>query len=136
DANAVLDRILPLADQWGEAWQQAYVGACEDTRVRRIQSEHLLDVRMQCLSRRLDETRATLDVLAAGGGDAVDHALDAVRALPSVAPCGDPTALTAAVAPPMIAAQPTVAGIRRKLDEARAQRKLGRYAAGLVIANQ
>ena len=134
NAKGVLAHVLPIIDRWGESWQHAYVGACEDTRVRRVQSERLLDLRMQCLTRRLDEARATLDLLGAGGGDAVDNALEAVRALPSVTPCGDTSALTAAKQPPTADARVAVAGIRAKLDQARAQHKLGRYRAALELA--
>ncbi len=135
DARAVLEHLLPILDRWGQSWQQGYVGACEDTRVRRIQSERALDLRMACLSRALDDARPMLEALAAGGGDAVDHALDAARALPSVAPCADVAALTATVAPPpSVIGQQVVAGIRDKLAQAHALRKLGRYQAALAVA--
>ena len=84
--------------------------------------------------RRLDEARATLD-LPRVAADAIHHALDAVRALPSVAPRADTAALTAAIAPPATEkARQAVAAIRGKIDQARAQRKLGRYPAALAIA--
>ncbi|HTR49212.1 MAG TPA: serine/threonine-protein kinase [Kofleriaceae bacterium] len=128
DARAVLAHVTPVVDRWTSDWRQAYVGACEDTRARHVQSEHLLDLRMACLARRLEEGHATIELLAAGGGDAVDHALDAARVLPSVDDCGSAEALSATVAPPangVIAAE--VAAVRTTLDEARAQRRLGRY---------
>ncbi|MGE5186149.1 MAG: tetratricopeptide repeat protein [Acidobacteriota bacterium] len=135
DAKDVLARVVPIVDRWGQGWQQAYVGACEDTRVRKVQSEHQLDLRMDCLGRRLDETRATLEALAAGGGDAVDHAIEAVRGLPSVAACADSDALAKGIEPPATAeARVAVAAIRGKLDQARAQRKLARYADAMKLA--
>jgi tetratricopeptide (TPR) repeat protein len=137
DAKAVFDHLVPIVDRWGDSWKQGYVAACEDTRVRRVQSEQLLDLRMQCLTRRLDEARATIDLLAAGGGDAIDHGLDAARALPAVAPCADTAALTSAKALPTTPeAQQQIAAIRADLDHARAQRKLGRYAPGLAEARK
>jgi len=132
DARAVLDRLMPIVERWTQGWQQAYVGACEDTRVRRVQSEQLLDLRMQCLTRQLDEARATLDLLAAGGGDAVDHALEAARSLPSTTGCA---AVTSGTPPPAtVETRTAVAAIRGKLDQARALRKLGRYSTGLELA--
>jgi tetratricopeptide (TPR) repeat protein len=129
-AAASFEKLAPLLDAWGRAWELGYRDACEDTRVRRVQSDHLLDLRMACLARRLDEGGATIALLAAGGGDAVDHALDAALALPAVAPCADPAALTTAVAPPeteLLRLQ--VQAVRGRLDEARGLERLGRYAA-------
>jgi tetratricopeptide (TPR) repeat protein len=123
-----------MLDAWRRSWETGYVDACEATRVRGEQSEHLLDLRMQCLARRLDDARATIDLVVTGGGDAVDHALDALIALPSIAPCADPAALLADVAPPESAISGSVAAVRAQLDEARAQRRLGRYPKALEIA--
>ena len=135
DARMVLDRMVPIVDGWSHSWQDAYVGACEDTRVRKVQSEHLLDLRMDCLARDLDETRAVLDALAAGGGDAVDHALDAVRELPSIAACSDTAALETGIAPPATpSARVAAAAIRGKLDQAHAQHRLAHYAAAMTLA--
>ncbi len=134
-APATFDKLVPMLDDWSRDWQTGYIGACEDTRVRGAQSDHMLDLRMQCLTRRLDETGATLDLLLAGGGDTVDHALEAVQRLPAVAPCADTVALSAEVAPPdteLIRRQ--VQSVRGKLDEARAQDRLGRYKIGRDLA--
>ena len=134
-AGASLQRTSGIVDAWTGSWKLGYVDACRATRVQGEQSEHVLDLRMQCLTRKLDAVRVTLDLLGAGGDDAVDHALDAVLALPSIAPCADAAGLTAAVAPPETeVARQAVAAVRKQLDEARAQRKLARYRAGLSTA--
>jgi len=134
-AAASFERLTQLLDAWGRAWEQGYRDACEDTRVHREQSERLLDLRMQCLTRRLDETDATIALLAAGGGDAVDHALAAAMALPGAAPCGDVAALTAPVAPPETElSRAQVGAVRGRLDEARGLERVGRYAAALGLA--
>ncbi|HTR54719.1 MAG TPA: serine/threonine-protein kinase [Kofleriaceae bacterium] len=122
-------------DAWTRAWQDAYTDACEATRVRGDQSEHLLDLRMQCLARRLDDTRATIDQIAAGGPEAIDKALDAVHALPSVAPCNDTGALLAAVPPPdEEVTRARVAAVRSEIGDARALEKLGRYKPAAAAA--
>jgi serine/threonine protein kinase/Tfp pilus assembly protein PilF len=134
-AAASFERLTQMLDAWGRAWELDYRDACQDTRVRGEQSEHLLDLRMQCLTRRLDEADATIALLAAGGGDAVDHALEAAMALPATAPCADVAALTAPVAPPetqLLHVQ--VDAVRGRLDEARGLERLGRYAAALAAA--
>ncbi|MEO8845472.1 MAG: tetratricopeptide repeat protein [Kofleriaceae bacterium] len=135
NAKPSFDRTSQIVDDWNTSWKLGYVDACRATRVRGEQSSHVLDLRMQCLTRRLDDVRVTLDLLGKGGGDAVDHALDAVLALPSVAPCSDAAGLTAAVPPPETEAiRALVSAAREQLGTARAQRKLGRYKDGLATA--
>lgn len=134
-AAASFTRFDQLVDDWGRGWQLAYADACEDTRVRGEQSDHLLDLRMQCLSRRLADTKATIELLAAGGPDVADRGLSAALALPLITPCNDTAALTAAVAPPETEAMRLqVLAVRGQLDAARAQRRLGRYDKGLEVA--
>ncbi|HEY1548313.1 MAG TPA: serine/threonine-protein kinase [Kofleriaceae bacterium] len=135
DAIAVVERLVPIVDRWGESWQQAYVGACEDTRVRAIQSERMLDLRMACLTRRLDEAHATLDALGAGGGDAVDHAFDLADALPDVSACADTAALASGVAAPNAVTNASVTAVRGMLARARAQRKLAHYTQARDLAS-
>jgi serine/threonine protein kinase/Tfp pilus assembly protein PilF len=122
-------------DEWTHAWEAAYADACTATRVRGEQSEHLLDLRMQCLARRLDDARATIDQITAGGPEAIDHSLQALHALPSLAPCADTAALLSAVAPPdnqLVVAQ--VAAVRAQIGNARALEKLGRYKSAGDVA--
>ncbi len=134
DAIAVVERVAPIFDRWGATWEQAYVGACEDTRVRAIQSERLLDLRMDCLARRLDEAHATLDVLGSGGGDAVDHAFDLADGLPDVSACANTSALASGIAAPNAVTSASVAAIRDTLSRARAERKLAHYAQARDLA--
>ena len=135
DTRAVVDRTAAIIDRWGTDWQHAYVGACEDTRVRKVQSEHLLDLRMDCLSRALDEAHATIDALSTGGADAIDHAIEVVRGLPPLGRCADTAALASGIAPPSTPeARATVDAIRGKLDAARAQRRLSHYAEAKKLA--
>ena len=134
DAIAVVGRVISIFDRWGSSWEHAYIGACEDTRVRAIQSEHLLDLRMECLTRGLADAHATLDALEAGGGDAVDHAFDVANTLPDLSTCANTAALTAAVAPPSAVTRYAVAAVRDKLTRARAQSKLAHYPAARELA--
>src|SRR5581483_5491770 len=62
-AGATFVTASHLLDGWGSKWQNGYRAACEATRVTGDQSEHVLDVRMRCLTRRLQEAGATVDVL-------------------------------------------------------------------------
>jgi eukaryotic-like serine/threonine-protein kinase len=135
NAMSSFGRTSQIVDDWTRSWKLGYVDACRATRERGEQSSHMLDLRMQCLTRHLDDVRVTLDLLAKGGGDAVDHALDAVLALPSVAPCADAAGLTSAVAPPETELMRSLVDVTRaQLGTAHVQRKLGRYKPGLVTA--
>jgi tetratricopeptide (TPR) repeat protein len=134
-AQSTFDRSAALLDTWTSTWQVGFRDACEATRVRGEQSEHLLDLRMQCLSRKLGDASAAIDVLAKGGVEAVDHALDALLALPSVESCADSAGLLADVAPPEDrATELQVSGIRNQLARAKAEDMLGRYRAELELA--
>ncbi len=127
-AAASFERATQMLDTWTKSWQAGYVEACRATRTRGEQSEHLLDLRMQCLSQRLDDASATVDLLAAGGKDAVDKALSALVALPQLDPCADTSALLAAVPPPeQQLARVQVGAVRAQLNNARALQRLGRY---------
>jgi eukaryotic-like serine/threonine-protein kinase len=134
NAKASFDRLAHIVDEWNDTWKQGYVGACRATHGGE-QSAHVLDLRMQCLAQKLEAERVTLALLANGGGDAIDHALDAVAGLPSVNSCADAAALTAAVAPPgTLATQGAVIGAREQLRAAYALRLIGRYRASLATA--
>ncbi len=134
-AKMTIGRLTSIVDSWSDGWQHAYGDACRASRVQGTQSEHLFDLRMECLARRRDQAGASIALLAAGGDDAVDHALDVARGLPAVAPCADATALTAQVAPPENAATASqVQAIRLQIDHAHALEKLARYKEARDVA--
>jgi tetratricopeptide (TPR) repeat protein len=134
-AQPIFDRSVALIDKWMGEWQDGYVGACEATRVHGEQSEHLLDLRMQCLQQRLDATSATIDAAMAGDGETVDHALTAFSSLPSVSACADAAALLAAVPPPEQAAMAAqVKTVRDQLAQTHAEELLGKYKTALAHA--
>ena len=88
-AAATSPRLASSLDGYVEAWLAAHRDACEATHVRREQSDALLDLRMTCLTERLDALAALTSVLRDADGAVVDRALEAVDALPSVAECED-----------------------------------------------
>jgi tetratricopeptide (TPR) repeat protein/tRNA A-37 threonylcarbamoyl transferase component Bud32 len=132
-AQASLRKAGELIGNWTTSWQDGFVGACRDTHEHAQQTETALDLRLACLTRRLDDVRATIDALIAGGDDAVDHAIEIATDLPSIAPCADVAGLLG-VPPPEASATGAVAEIRKRVDDARGMHKLGRYAQALAIA--
>ncbi len=128
-------RVAESLDLRAAAWVEMRTDACQATRVRREQSEAMLDLRIACLDRRLDGVDALVEVLGQADAAVVDRALDAVGRLRSLERCADTAALQAEVPPPEDdAAQQQVESIRGGLAAARADRHAGRFDDGLRAA--
>ncbi|HLL06923.1 MAG TPA: serine/threonine-protein kinase [Myxococcaceae bacterium] len=93
-AGELAQRVGDALDTYAGAWARQHTEACEDTRVRQVQTEALLSQRVVCLERRRKDMRALVEVLAAADNKGVEKALDAVYALPSPEDCADVDALS------------------------------------------
>jgi eukaryotic-like serine/threonine-protein kinase len=121
-------RVSADLDAYSRAWTASYGEACRATHVERRQSEALLDLRMACLERRRDSLAALTSLWSEGlDANGLEHAIDAARALPALAVCADPRALTERVPLP---ADPTAV---ERIARARA-RITG--VAALTLANR
>jgi serine/threonine protein kinase/tetratricopeptide (TPR) repeat protein len=121
--------VARALDGYASAWVAMHVDACEATHVKATQSPELFDLRMQCLSQRLDDLRAQVDLFAAADADVVTRAAAAAQALPGLEGCADAEALRAPVRPPADAGTRTrVDGARKTLATVRALWEGGRYA--------
>ncbi len=134
DAARTVRRSL---DEWGSQWAAMHREACEATRVQGSQSERMLDRRMACLKGRLDGVEAVLDLLEQGDAAAVEGAVEAVTALPSVEGCADLEALERGLEPPE---DPAVAAevdeVRALLRRARAAERAGSATRARELADQ
>ena len=74
-------------DVYGRDWAREYTETCQATRVRGEQSEAVLDLRMQCLDRRLIELRALTDLLARADARVVERAAQATHDLEPLSMC-------------------------------------------------
>jgi tetratricopeptide (TPR) repeat protein len=92
DAWAYVQREL---DRYAGSWVGMHREACEATRIRKEQSEALLDLRMACLERRRVELASLVGVLAAADRKVVENAATAVAGQTPVDGCADAAALTA-----------------------------------------
>jgi tetratricopeptide (TPR) repeat protein/tRNA A-37 threonylcarbamoyl transferase component Bud32 len=115
-------------DAYASAWVKAHTEACEATRVRREQSEELLDLRMECLAQRLQEAKAQLELLTTADAKTVEKAVQMTSALSPVSDCSDVAALRAPVRPPNEAVRAQVAALRDRLARVKALHDAGRYA--------
>jgi tetratricopeptide (TPR) repeat protein len=132
-AEDTFTRVSALFDRYTADWSVGRTGACRDTRVRRAQSEQLMDLRLACYERRRSELDGLVALLARGPDvDVLDHAIDAAQGLSSLAYCDDTAALMAAVPPPIDPAKraPVLAAYRR-LDAATQLEKVAKLRDAL-----
>jgi tetratricopeptide (TPR) repeat protein/tRNA A-37 threonylcarbamoyl transferase component Bud32 len=121
-------------DAYAGAWVEAHTDACEATRVRREQSEELLDLRMECLTERLQEAKAQLELLTSADAKTVEKAVQMTSALAPVSVCGDVAALRAPVRPPNEIVRAEVATLRDDLARVKALYQAGHFAESRVKA--
>jgi tetratricopeptide (TPR) repeat protein len=108
--------------------------ACEATRVRGEQSEQLLDLRMECLTRRLRELKATTDLFSSADNQVVENAARAAQSLPDLDPCADAASLQATLRPPPDRdTRARVEELRARLATVRALEKAGKYREGVQL---
>ncbi|NVB80261.1 MAG: serine/threonine protein kinase [Kofleriaceae bacterium] len=116
-------------DRYTSKWTAMRTDACLATRVRGEQSAELMDLRMDCLRRRLNDVRAIVDVFAVADADLVSRAAEVANGLPPIDACADANALRAPVPVP---ADPKtrsrVDTALRTLGNVRALWMAGRYA--------
>lgn len=131
DAFASVVRTL---DGYVSAWSRMRVDACAATRIRGEQSEHLMDLRMQCLERRRDGLRAQIDLFTKADRVVVAKAVEASHALAPLEDCADRTLLEATVPPPSDpATRDGVAAANHELARVTAELASGHYADGLRL---
>src|SRR5262249_19554608 len=88
-APATADRVSRALDVYTNTSAILRRNTCEATPVRGEQSETLLDARMACLGRRLDETSALVDLLAGARTGELDRAVEMTARLTPVQTCAD-----------------------------------------------
>jgi tetratricopeptide (TPR) repeat protein/predicted Ser/Thr protein kinase len=129
------EAVKQRLDAYSQGWVAMRREACEDTRIRGVQTEQLLSLRMVCLDRRLKEMRALTRLLSSADGAVVEKAVDAALALPSLRQCADVEALSAPVSPPEDpAAQAKIEKISSTLASAKALGDAGKYKQALEVA--
>jgi tetratricopeptide (TPR) repeat protein/predicted Ser/Thr protein kinase len=119
-------RVERLLDDHSRQWVAMRTDACEATRKRGDQSEPVMDLRMMCLSQRLQELKASVDVLTP------DKAVEIASDLPALSVCADVEALKNGLSPPRDTAP--VEAVRGEIARARALEESGRYREGLPLA--
>jgi eukaryotic-like serine/threonine-protein kinase len=124
-------RVAARLDDYAQKWTAQYGDACEATRIRGEQSEEALDLRMSCLSARLEELRAETELFARADARVVEHAVESASLLARPDDCADVAALREPLRPPADpAARAHVEQAQKKMAEAKARQHAGDYAEG------
>jgi len=93
-------RVEKLLDGYTTEWLGMHRMSCEATRVRKEQSENLMDLRMRCLQRRLWDVEGLMKAFSLADAKVVERAVEAAGGLTSLAGCADVERLQAQVPPP------------------------------------
>jgi tetratricopeptide (TPR) repeat protein/predicted Ser/Thr protein kinase len=138
-AGRAHDAVRAAMSTFRTRWATMREDACAATRIRGEQSEPVLTVRLSCLDMQLEEARSFAALMARGGRDVVQHAVEAAMRVPDVARCADvPALLEPSAVPADRAVRDRVDGLRPHLADARALVSAGGYPAArdqlLVLA--
>jgi serine/threonine protein kinase len=128
-------RVEPRLGAYADALAAEQLDACEAHAEGR-QSDRVMDLRVACLGRHRARLAALLGVFAAADRDVVEHAVQAVAALPSARACGDVDGLLTAPPPDDPATAAEAERLRGRLAEVAALEATGRYGPGLERARQ
>ncbi len=132
-ADAAREQVRTRLDDYAGAWARAHTSACEATHVEGAQSPEALEMRVRCLDERRAALMRTAELLEHPDAAMMEHAVAMASALPSLAHCEDPSALSAEFAPPSdpaIAAE--IDAVREQLEGPRAQLEARRYDDALA----
>ncbi len=137
-AQDTFARVSKVLDARAQEWVAMRIEACEATHVHGVQSEHLLDLRMRCLNRRLSETGTLVRLFAdETDGDLLDNAVSVALKLRGIEQCRDEDELTAAIPPPTDPeTKAQVQKLRDRLDEIEVMQMAGRMANALQKAQE
>ncbi len=134
-AVAAADAAAEALDRYTRDWAAMHGEACRATRVRGEQSEAMLDLRMECLGRRLDEFGALSELLADADAELTRTGVAATAKLVPVSVCADTDLLKAPVpVPDDPDVRERIRDLRASLARVKVHEDAGRYARGLALA--
>jgi tetratricopeptide (TPR) repeat protein len=132
-AATTIETVVGELDEYAVAWLDSRQAACRATRVDGTQSETLLDLRMACLDRRLNELAVRVEALAAVDTGLIERAVEFVDRLVPVDVCADQERLASTALRPEDPAQRTeVDALIAELDRVDAQLAAGKIDDALV----
>jgi serine/threonine protein kinase/tetratricopeptide (TPR) repeat protein len=127
-AASTYQTVERAIDAYTGSWIDMRAAACTATRIRRDQTEAVMQLRMACLDQRARDVRALVDRIARADRTAAERAVSAAVALPALDQCADVAALESPVPLPADpATRRRVETLRGELAEVRAAREAGDY---------
>ncbi len=126
-AEASFGELARQLDGRRRAWERMRRDSCEATRVRREQSDRMLDMRAACLDRRLADLSAFVAELRTADAETVGRAAQEASSIGDPAGCADVDALARrAPLPGDPGKRAAVAAVERELSAVRGQLAAGR----------
>jgi tetratricopeptide (TPR) repeat protein len=133
-APVLATRVIAALDDYGRRWVDLRRETCRATHVRREQSPVLLDARMACFDRRLDDFAALASLMTSADGELLDRGLEAVARLAAPESC---VALEpSAEAPPPTPSTPETEEAAAIASRARALELAGRWDQAAELASR
>jgi len=134
EAGDVAHRVVDQLARYRAGWRTMRREACVASRIQGVQSSALMDLRMQCLDRRLGELDGLVRALTRPP-TAIDRAITAARELTPIEVCADAAELLAVQPLPAgTPARQAVLATEARLDELDGLRRTGAYREALVQA--
>jgi len=128
DPNILASRVGATLDEYASKLRAMYDEACAATHIHNTQSAHLLDLRSECLGRRVGELSALVDLLVTTKNPkTAQSAVQAARSLGDIQVCADTKALNEIEVPRDRATQARVIQLQPQLDAVRARRLAGEF---------
>jgi serine/threonine protein kinase/tetratricopeptide (TPR) repeat protein len=134
-APKVLESSLAGLDRWSREWSGMRREACEATHVHHEQGADLLELKVNCLDRKLRSLGAMVAVLRAADKDVVLHAVQSIDELPELTECDDRDRLTRGDAPSE-RQKPQIAAAEDKLAQAEVARLAVQYENAERLAGE
>jgi tetratricopeptide (TPR) repeat protein len=128
------ERVRDALDAYALRWSAARIDACEDTFVRRTQSDEAMDLRMSCLDERRRDLTALL--AATDKGAPTPKLVDAAFALPPIERCARLDLLRLVGEPQSTEGRRRGQELRDRLREAKVAYDLARYGDGVPIVDK
>ncbi len=138
NAQDTFERVAKQFDKYADAWVTMSTEACEAAHVHGSQSFQMMDLRMACLERRLDEFFAVTQLFVTQTDkEVLNKAVKIAFGLSNLSVCADDDALSATIPPP---ADPKtrakVKSLRKRLGEIGVLINAGKYEQTMVIAKE
>ncbi len=134
-AGALWETTERTLGAYAAAWSQTRGEACEATRVRGVQSDEVLSLRMMCLDRRLQELSAMIGELRSLDRATLVNAPRAASQLVPIASCSNVEELKAPIPLPADPAQRAkILDAQKELAHGRALLAAGKVKPGLELS--